>query len=61
MPQRSVSLGRLEKNKTKFRSIVNNNRSLNSIMRIKMNKPKSLKPCYQWKFSEELMKKCKKA
>ena len=51
----------ITKNKTKFRSSLSNNRSLNSIMPIKMNKPKSFKPCYQWKFSEELMKKCKKA
>ena len=51
----------ITKNKTTFRSSLDNNRSLNSIMRIKMNKPESFKPCYQWKFSEELMKKCKKA
>ena len=51
----------ITKNKTKFRSSLNNNRSLNLIMHIKMNKPKSFKPCYQWKFPEELMKKCKKA
>ena len=50
----------ITKNKRKFRSSLNNNSSLNSIMRIKMNKPKSFKPCYQWKYSEELMKKCKK-
>ena len=47
----------ITKNKTKFRSSLNNNRSLNSIMRIKMNKPESFKPCCQWKFSEELMRK----
>ena len=49
------------KNKTKFRSNLDNDKSLNSIMLIKMNKPESFKPCYQWKFSQDLLKKCKMA
>ena len=39
------------KNKTKFRSNLDNETSLNSIMLIKINKPESFKSCYQWKFS----------
>ena len=49
------------KNKTKFRSTIDNDTSLNSIMLIKMNRPESIKPCYQWKFSNDLLKKCKAA
>ena len=49
------------KNKTKFRSNLDNETSLNSIMLIKINKPESFKSCYQWKFSNEQLKKCKAA
>ena len=49
------------KNKTKFRASLSSNTSLNSIMLIKINKPESFKPCYCWKFSNELLKKCKAA
>ena len=49
------------KNKTKFRSNLDNETSLNSIMLIKINKPESFKSCYQWKFSNEQLKRCKAA
>ena len=49
------------KNKTKFRSNLDNETSLNSIMLIKINKPESFKSCYQWKFSKEQLKSCKAA
>ena len=45
----------------KFRSNLDNETSLNSIMLIKINKPESFKSCYQWKFSNEQLKKCKTA
>ena len=37
----------IAKNKTKFRSSLDNKKSLNSIMFIKMNKRECFKPCYQ--------------
>ena len=49
------------KNKTKFRSNLDNETSLNSIMLIKINKPESFKSCYQWKFSNKQLKKCNAA
>ena len=54
-------LSMIGKNKTKFRSSLDSDTSLNSIMLIKMNKPESIKPCYRWKFSNDLLKKCKAA
>ena len=51
----------IDKRKTKFRSTLDNDTSLNSIVLIKMNKPESIKPCYQWKFSNDLLKKFKAA
>ena len=51
----------IRKNKTKFLSNLDNQTSFNSIMLIKINKPESFKSCYQWKFSNEQLKKCKAA
>ena len=51
----------IAKSKTKFRSSFDNKKSLNLIMLIKMNKPKSFKPCYQWNFSDVMLKECMKA
>ena len=50
----------IRKNK-KFRSNLDNETSLNSIMLIKINKPESFKSCYLWKFSNEQLKKYKAA
>ena len=50
-----------EKNKTKFLSNLDNETSLNSIMLIKTNTPEPFKSCYQWKFSNEQLKKYKTA
>ena len=40
----------IAKSKTKFQSSLDNKKSLNLIMLIEINKPKSFKPCYQWNF-----------
>ena len=47
------------KNTTEFRSSLDLGRSLNSIMRIKMSLPESLVSCYEWKPSQDLLRKCK--
>ena len=51
----------VRKNNTEFRANLDMNRSLNSILRIKMGIPESLNPCHRWKPSLELLKMCKKA
>jgi hypothetical protein len=51
----------IRKNKTEFRSQLQLGGSLNAIMRIKMSIPRELLPCYKWKPSNELLKKCKSA
>ena len=51
----------IRKNKTDFRSNLDLETSLSSIMTIKMNKPASLLPCHRFKPSKELLKKCKAA
>ena len=48
----------VRKNKTEFRSRLDLGRSINSIMRIKMSLPVS---CYEWKPSQDLLRKCKSA
>ena len=45
----------IAKNKAKFRSRLDN-KFLNPIMLIKMSKPESFKPRYQWNFSDVLLK-----
>ena len=49
------------KNKTKFRANLDLARSLNSIMLIKLNNPEALTPCYTWKPTDDLLRKCKSA
>ncbi|CAB3994372.1 PREDICTED: uncharacterized protein LOC106702191 [Paramuricea clavata] len=51
----------IRKNKTEFRSRLQLGGSLNAIMRIKMSIPRELLPCYKWKPSNKLLKKCKSA
>ena len=51
----------VRKNKTEFRSGLDLGRSINSIMRIKMSLPESLVSCYEWKPSQDLLRKCKSA
>ena len=38
----------VRKNNTEFRANLDMNRSLNSILRIKMGIPESLNPCHRW-------------
>ena len=51
----------IRKNKTEFRSQLSASGSLNSIMRIKLSLPEDLVPCFRWKPSNDLLKKCKSA
>ena len=51
----------IKKNKTEFRANLEMDKSLDSIMVIKMNSPEALTPCHQMKFSKELLQKCKSA
>ena len=48
----------INKNKTQFHSTLYLDKSLNSIMIIKMNNPEGLVPCHMIKFCEELLRKC---
>ena len=49
----------IRKNKTEFRSRLDLSKSLNSVMRVKMNLLEQIQPCYYWKPDKELLKKCK--
>ena len=51
----------VRKNKTDFRSLLQLDGSLNSIMRVNMSIPESLTPCHTWKPSDDLLKACKQA
>ena len=51
----------IRKNKTDFRSRLQLDGSLNSIMRIKMSISESLTACHKWKSSPSLFKACKQA
>ena len=51
----------IKKNKTEFRANLSLSKTLDSIMVIKMNHPEEMVSCYNMKFSEELLKKCKLA
>ena len=51
----------IKKNKTEFRSNLQLDGSLNSIVGIKMASPKSLPPCHEWKPSDQFLKLCKSA
>ena len=49
----------ISKNKTQFRSTLDLDKSLNSIMLLKTNSPEGLVSYHKIKFSEELLRKCK--
>ena len=51
----------IRKNKTDFRSSLQLDGSLNSIMRIKMSVLESLTACHKWKPSPSLLQACKQA
>ena len=51
----------IRKNETDFRSPLQLDGSLNSIMRIKMYVPESLTASHKWKPSSSLLKACKQA
>ena len=51
----------VRKNKTEFRSNLDMNIALNSILQIKMTIPESLCPCFHWKPSKDLLRESKKS